>query len=58
VLELVFSRAPRDERILERACRVVRLGIKGAGREGAARLPAVLQATTSHFAATSHPAFL
>ncbi|KAJ9534838.1 hypothetical protein QJQ45_017280, partial [Haematococcus lacustris] len=57
-LDLVFERAAGDVRILERGCRLLRVGVKAAAREGGQLLPTLLPALVRHFQASSHSAFV
>jgi hypothetical protein len=54
----LFARAARDTRIVERGCRCLRFGIKGAARAADPLLPSLLDMLAMHFKITRHSAFL
>uniref|UniRef100_A0A7S0WIF6 Importin N-terminal domain-containing protein n=1 Tax=Chlamydomonas leiostraca TaxID=1034604 RepID=A0A7S0WIF6_9CHLO len=58
VMDMVFTRAGGDVRLLERACRALRLGAKSAGTAIGPLLPALLEVLAARFRATRHSAFL
>ncbi len=57
-LDAVFNRCMSDGYVMERACRTLRLAVKGAGAEGAALMPSLLAMLASRFRLTRHSAFL
>eukprot|EP00200_Dunaliella_tertiolecta_P006984 CAMPEP_0202382050 /NCGR_PEP_ID=MMETSP1127-20130417/40683_1 /ASSEMBLY_ACC=CAM_ASM_000462 /TAXON_ID=3047 /ORGANISM="Dunaliella tertiolecta, Strain CCMP1320" /LENGTH=1111 /DNA_ID=CAMNT_0048981157 /DNA_START=70 /DNA_END=3405 /DNA_ORIENTATION=+ len=58
MLNELFKRCAGDARIIERGCRCLRLGVKGAARAADPLLPSLLEMLALHFKATRHSAFL
>ena len=49
---------PEEQMVVERACRALRTGIKGAGKAAAPLLPTLFDVLPSRFRSTRHSALL
>lgn len=59
MLDSIFQRcSPSEDRLLERTCRALRIGIKVAGKATDRMLPMLLEVLPQRFRQTRHSAFL